>query len=101
MMPRNKVDFHAINRACLRCLPDLLNTWLPGGVLHGHEYQALNPTRVDRNLGSFKINTRTGRWGDFATGDSGSDVISLYAYLKSLSQGEAARCLQGMVGAKS
>ena len=52
---------------------------------------ARNPRRNDRRPGSFKVNLRTGRWADFAHGDQGSDIISLYAYLHGLSQIEAAR----------
>ena len=43
-----------------------------------------NPTRADRRPGSFSVNTRTGRWADFATGDRGGDVVSLAAYLHGL-----------------
>jgi hypothetical protein len=56
----------------------------------GGEWVARNPRRADRSPGSFKINVRTGRWSDFATGDKGGDVISLAAYLAGLSQVEAA-----------
>ena len=71
-----------INRALLDQSVALLNLWLPNGKRQGKEYIALNPTRNDRNLGSFRINTRTGQWADFATGDKGGDLISLYAYIK-------------------
>ena len=54
--------------------------------------------RPDRRCGSFKINLRTGRWADFATGDRGGDVISLAAYLFALPQAEAARRLSRMLG---
>ena len=54
---------------------------------------ALNPLRDDSRPGSFKVNLCTGRWADFATGDKGGDAISLLAYLRGLSQGEAARLL--------
>ena len=37
--------------------------------------------RIDRKIGSFQINTRTGEWRDYATGEGGSDAASLYAYL--------------------
>ena len=47
--------------------------------MEGHEYVARNPTRADRRPGSFKINLRTGRWADFATGDKGGDPVSLAA----------------------
>ena len=43
--------------------------------------------RSDRRPGSFSVNTRTGRWADFATGDRGGDVVSLAAYLHGLRPG--------------
>ena len=92
------LDFERINRAALSALPALLTRWLPGGRREGGEYVALNPTRDDRHLGSFRINVVTGRWADFATGDRGGDVISLAAYLAGLGQTEAARRLADMLG---
>ena len=59
----------------------------------GNEWVALNPRRPDRSLGSFKVNLHTGHWADFATGDKGGDAISLLAYLRGVSQSEAARLL--------
>ena len=64
----------------------------------GHEWVAKNPTRPDRNPGSFSINVRTGRWADFATGDKGGDPVSLAAYLADCGQVEAARRLAAMLG---
>lgn len=89
--PKQDVDFASINRAALPVLPALLARWLPDGQRAGTEWVARNPTREDRNLGSFRINLRTGRWADFATGDKGGDVVSLSAYLFGLSQVGAAR----------
>jgi hypothetical protein len=41
---------------------------------------------------TFKINLKTGQWSDFATTDAkGGDLISLFAYINSVSQGEAAQ----------
>jgi hypothetical protein len=94
-----RVDFAAVNRAALAALPALLARWLPDGRAVGGEYTARNPTRDDRTPGSFKINLHTGRWKDFATGDSGGDVVSLAAYLAGISsQAEAARRLAEMLG---
>ena len=67
----------------------LLSKWLPDGNRCGDEYIALNPTRPDKNKGSFKINIRNGRWCDFSTGDKGGDPISLAAYLFNIKQIEA------------
>ena len=95
------LDFERINRAALSALPALLTRWLPGGRREGGEYVALNPTRDDRHLGSFRINLRTGRWADFATGDRGGDPISLAAYLSDLKQCEAAEKLASMLGVET
>ena len=93
-----KIDFAAINRAGLSSLPDILQRWLPDGHREGNEWVARNPTRADKRPGSFKVNLRTGRWADFATGDKGGDVISLAAFLTGSRQIEAARSLSQMLG---
>lgn len=76
----------------------ILQRLLPNGRECGHEWVALNPKRPDRNHGSFKVNLRTGRWADFATGDRGGDLISLYAYLDDCSQLEAAKAIARFIG---
>ena len=85
--------FLELQRASLPDLKRLVVAWLPNGRLEGNEWVAVNPRRTDRSLGSFKINLRTGQWSDFATGDRGGDAISLLAYLRGLSQMEAASLL--------
>jgi hypothetical protein len=92
------LDFDAINRAALAALPAILARLVPGGKTIAGEYTARNPVRADRSPGSFKINMRSGRWADFATGDKGGDPVSLVAYLEGVTQGEAARLLAGMLG---
>jgi hypothetical protein len=92
------VDFETVNRAALAMLPSVLARLVPGGERAGGEYAALNPTRADRHVGSFKVNMRTGRWADFATGDKGGDLVSLVAYLEGCSQPDAARLLGRMLG---
>lgn len=76
-----RLDFPAIASAALSAADRLVPRWLPGGRRSGHEWAARNPTRDDRNVGSFSVNLMTGRWGDFATGDKGGDLLSLCAYL--------------------
>src|SRR5260370_8242768 len=46
----------------------------------------------------FQSTTKVGRWKDFASGDGGSDFISLVAYLRRFGQGEAARELADKLG---
>ena len=88
------INYAAINFLCLQRFLYLVKIWLPSGRLDGQEWVALNPTRHDNRVGSFKVNTATGKWADFATNDRGGDPISLYAYLNNLSQKNAALELQ-------
>src|SRR6516165_1254321 len=93
------IDFKVIAAAALASAKSLLPQWLPGGRFEGREYVALNPTRNDRALGSFKINWQTGEWADFAdTNAKGGDLISLFAYINSLDQGQAARQIAERLG---
>ena len=92
------IDFCAVNQAAVAALPAIVARLIPGGKILGHEYVALNPTRNDRRPGSFKINIRTGRWCDFATGDRGGDPVSLFAYVENCSQSDAAIWLAQMLG---
>jgi hypothetical protein len=92
------IDFVRINAAAVGALPAICARLLPDGRQLGSEWIVRNPRRDDRRPGSFKINLRTGRWCDFATGDRGGDPVSLVAYLEDISQAEAARLVAGMVG---
>ena len=90
-MVATDIDFREIAR---RTLPNLIMILDQLGVTHrrsGPEIEMLNPTRDDRRFGSFRISMRSGRWSDFATGDAGGDVISLFAYLRGCRQIDAAR----------
>lgn len=95
----NQLDFDAINQALDPA--SVVPQWLPGGHTRGKEYVVANPTRNDRNPGSFTINLRAGIWKDYATGDGGSDLVSLYAYLfHKNDQGAAAKELATNHGVK-
>ena len=89
-MHNNLLDFQSLQQQMLPHLATITQQLLPDGRMRGCEYVARNPKRSDRRLGSFKVNIRTGRWCDFATGDAGGDIISLCAYLHGLSQHKAA-----------
>jgi putative DNA primase/helicase len=99
MTPR--IDFSKVNAVAMPQLLGLVVQMLPHGKLEGDEWVSLNPTRSDQKRGSFKVNVKTGMWSDFATGDSGGDVISLRAYILNVSQIEAARQLALMLGLQS
>jgi hypothetical protein len=92
-MSKSSSKFNFVRRLALPALQEVVPRWLPNGRREGNEWVALNPRRDDQSFGSFKVNLRTGRWGDFATGDKGGDAISLLAYLRGVSQADAARLL--------
>src|SRR6185295_3060558 len=79
-----RIRFHQVRAGALALAEELVPRWLPRGRRMGSEWVALNPTRADGRPGSFKINLRSGRWADFATGDAGGDLISLRAYLEGI-----------------
>jgi hypothetical protein len=97
-MTHNPIAYRRIAEAARANADGIVRQWLPTGKRIGHEWAALNPRRDDRHIGSFRINLRTGAWADFATNDHGGDLISLAAYLFSLSQAEAALRLAHMLG---
>jgi hypothetical protein len=97
-VPSRRIAFDRVAAASLRCADSVVRRWLPDGRREGAEWISRNPTRNDHRIGSFKINLASGRWGDFATGDSGGDLISLAAYLFKLSQADAARKIADMIG---
>jgi hypothetical protein len=88
-----KLDFKQINGILLGDPLPYLREWLPDGKVNGKEYIALNPTRDDNSNGSFKINIERGIWSDFASGEKGGDLVSLFAYLNGLEQGAALKRL--------
>src|SRR4051794_30724219 len=101
MSPRARLDFDGVNAAALAALPSLLARWLPKGRREGDEWVSRNPKRDDHTPGSFKVNLRTCRWGDFASGDKGGDPVSLYAYLNGKGQGDAQRELAAELGVEA
>ena len=71
---RDYLGFAATNQAPIRSFPALLRPLPPDGEIVGNEYVALDPTRNDRRLGSFKINNQLRP--DSATGIGGGYVVS-------------------------
>lgn len=90
-----------VKTAALADIRGVLGRFLPGGKIIRNEYVVRNPRRFDRHLGSFRVNLRSGAWADFATEHRGRDLISLIAYLKSISQYEAAKGLSQMLGVET
>ena len=75
-------DFDYLNDRLFANIEYWVQKWLSDGEKEGHYWVALNPNRQDNRLGSFKVNLKSGWWADYALSDvSGTDLISLYAYL--------------------
>ena len=91
----NPIDFDDINAKLIGNAESYCHTWLPGGKVKGGSYRMGG---IDGSLGSsMAVNLSTGQWFDHSTEDKGGDLISLYAAVHSLTQGEAARELEGTV----
>lgn len=91
-----RIDFEGIASLALSQSRSLVPSWLPYGKLHGAEFRCGG---VDGSPGeSFAVNLNKGVWSDFATGDKGGDLISLYAAIHHTSQVNAARELSGILG---
>ncbi|CAM3343607.1 DNA primase [Methylobacterium mesophilicum] len=97
-MKRPRIAFDRIASSACSSADAIVTRWLPDGRREGREWVARNPRRADSRPGSFKVNLNTGRWGDFATGDKGGDLISLAAFLFDLKQDEAAKGVAEMLG---
>lgn len=86
--PLPPIRFEALAQALLARAGHLVPAWLQGGHSRGHEY-------VCGGLGggagkSCSVNLTTGAWADFATGEQGGDLISLYAAMHGMTMGKAA-----------
>jgi hypothetical protein len=92
------IDFERINAAALRTGRSFVESLIPGGKFRSLEYVVKNPCRDDRRPGSLSINYRSGLWKDFSSGHGGADPISLVAYVRGVSQGDAARELASKLG---
>lgn len=71
--------------------PEFLAQVLPGGRREGSEWKCGSLSGEPGD--SLSVSLTKGVWKDFATGEGGSDYISLYAAIHGLSQADAARQL--------
>jgi hypothetical protein len=97
-MNGRRIAFRRVAEVAQARAPEIVRRWLPDGRREGTEWVCRNPTRADKKPGSFKVNLKTGKWGDFATGDKGGDVIGLAIYLFELTPVAAASKIADMLG---
>lgn len=88
--PLPPIKYAELAAALLRDVRRLVEEWLSGGRFApgSNEYEcgSLSGGKGD----SCKVNIKTGLWSDFATGESGRDLVDLYAAIHDLSKGKAA-----------
>jgi putative DNA primase/helicase len=96
------VSFDDVKQASLGNIDMIVERYLsnPKLVDGGKEWTARNPTRGDKTAGTFKINRRTGVWSDFATKQSGANMIDLVIYLTGKTSVEAKDELADLLGVK-
>lgn len=92
----SEIDFEALAQELQSDIRRLLSRWLPGGKIVGTEYCCAN---LRGGAGkSLKVSLIGKGWKDFATGDVGGDLISLYAKIEGIKNGPAARILLEELG---
>lgn len=90
------INFVQLAAALLDRIDQLLPMWLPGGERDGREYRCADLSGGHGK--SCSVNMHTGQWSDFATDDKGGDLISLYAAIHGINNGQAARKLMVELG---
>lgn len=84
-------DYQAISQSLIPAVKQILPSWLPGGKFVGKEYMCSNLR--GGNGDSLSVNIQSGMWADFATGEKGGDMVSLYAAIHGIGQAEAVKRL--------
>ena len=96
--PLPPIDFGRLADALLGRAHILVPEWLPGGVERNGRWYVGDFDGGDGE--SANVCLKTGRWIDNAAPDvdKGGDLISLYARIHNLNNGQAARALMDMLG---
>lgn len=84
--------YQALNAVLLGRIEQLVTEWLPGGKKEGKEYKcgSLSGGKGDSCSVNVSGQEGLGCWSDFATGEKGGDLISLYAAIHGLGMTMAA-----------
>lgn len=81
------MDFSSLSAELLGRSESICSEWFPAGKRRGREFVVGNLAGEPGK--SLSINLSTGRWLDFASGERGGDLVSLYAAMHRIDQGEA------------
>ena len=82
------IQFKALADALLPMAGTLVPDWLPGGRRNGREWTC--GSLAGEAGSSCSVNLVTGKWADFASGEQGVDLLSLYAAIHNIEMHEAA-----------
>jgi hypothetical protein len=82
------IDFEGLAARLLSDSRSILESWFPAGKWRGREFVVGNLSGDPGE--SLSINSASGLWKDFASGESGGDLISLHAARTGMTQVEAA-----------
>lgn len=88
-------DFGTVGRAALDSIDTLLSKWFPNGVRQGVEFCIGSAGgEAGQSLRIRRTGEKAGVWSDFSSdGEAGSDLISLYAHIHGLTNGQACKAL--------
>ena len=103
--PLPPINFKALADALLAQVETLVPAWLPGGTRVGREWVCGSLSggegKDGPGSGSCSVNLHTGVWSEFASGENGGDLISLYAAINDLKPVRAAVDLARAYGLES
>lgn len=87
-------SFQELKQQYKQCPIEILKRLVGNGKIEKGDYVAFNPKRKDRKLGSFRIDILSGKFYDFATGDSGGSILDLASFVYDCDLLTAAQKLQ-------
>ena len=96
MADHSPIDFADLSASLLQRADRRVPQWLPDGRRAGHEWVCGSLSGGEGR--SCSVNLVTGKWADFSSDDAGTDLVSLYAAIHQLNQGQAARQLMRELG---
>lgn len=94
--PLPPIDFAGLNAELLRQSRRWVEAWLPGGHERNGEWICAGLSGGEGR--SCSVNLESGKWADFASGDRGNDLVSLFAAVEGINNGQAAYRLMQELG---
>lgn len=93
-------DFGTVGRAAIDSIDALLGKWFPNGVVSGAEFCVGSfAGEAGQSLRIRLTGEKRGVWSDFSSdGEAGGDLISLYAHIHGLTNGQACKALAEELG---